>query len=715
MNFFQKRKEKKMKKLLLVLMVVAMASFLFVGCIPSPAPDPDPDPDPDPTPTEITATIAVASETPADADGKIFVKGGSKEITVTFDAEVENPVVKVGTVVVPVFTVDNKVFKGTGAFVGNGAVLITVEGVCDEDICAAKSVVVDSIAPVVELKAKAAECDCEDSYALTITTEQLACVGCVTDPDCCKDAGSGLASWNVQIFDADPWKTPAVDPCDPCTEECPPCCSDDPCIDPIAELDGTACPIVITTECIDKVWAEVDGVNKWVTYFDKYYWVIATLTDNVGNKTSYKGIVTPSTDKTKNYVYNFAEIYHPTDKTWCWCYAEDWSAADSILGSCSGTPATACWVEPLDPCPEVTFVPSAPIVGQEVIITIDYTDAVKPVGTVSAYVGPSIKTLPLGIPEDAQELVLTKVGYVYTATYTFGQAGIDYIYVVDGCADCTPCKTGITIAERVCPAITVADAVLFDGDWYIDADEHDITVTFDSPIPIEQVRVFISESLSGSWNNPIVQVEDVELIISTTNNLVYTATFDFSGDCKDYYILVQYGDSCCPVICPAKFIVDGLTPAVTLAAVLVDCSDCDTAEEVWISSDTCAYDTAECPCTSTTTCTDACTEVVDWTLTVYDAQPFKDDGCGVCIPDTCAVVVNTDSGTECPVDLNVFGCVVHGDDAAAIVGTYYVVLEAVDIVGNTLDAYGILTVSTADGITVTFSNISTLDSDCLIN
>jgi hypothetical protein len=445
------------------------------------------------------------------------------------------------------------------------------------------------------------------------------------------------------------------------------------------------------------VWAEVDGVNKWVTYFDKYYWVIATLTDNVGNKTSYKGIVTPSTLKTKNYVYNFAEIYHPTDETWCWCYAEDWSTADSVLGDCSGTPATACWVEPLDPCPEVTLSDSTPMVGQEITITINYTDAVKPVGTVSAYVGPAIKTLPLGIPEEAQELVLTKVGYIYTATYTFGQAGIDYIYVVDGCADCTPCKTGVTVSARVCPAITIDDAVEYLGDMYIDDDEHDITVTFASPVPIEQVRIFVftDDELTDDWDNPILLEDAIELIISTEDDLVYTTTYDFSseGSCDEVYVIVQYGESCCPVICPEVFIVDDDAPCVELAVAVVDCSECDTACEVWISSDTCAYSDDPC-CESNLYCEDYCT-TFDWTLTVYDGQPEKEDECGDCVPDPCAVVIASASGTGCPVDLNVFGCLTE-DEWAELETEYYVVFTATDIVGNTIACNGVLVIDTTD-------------------
>jgi len=458
------------------------------------------------------------------------------------------------------------------------------------------------------------------------------------------------------------------------------------------------------------VWAEVDGVNKWVTYFDKYYWVIATLTDNVGNKTVYRGIVSPSTDKTKNYVYNFAEIYHPTDKTWCWCYAEDWSAADDVLGDCAETPATACWSEPLDPCPEVTVVPAEPMVGELATITIDYTDAVKPDGAVSAYVGPSIKTLPLGIPEEAQELVLTdNEDDTYTATYTFNQAGTDYIYVVDGCGDCTPCKTGITIAAAVCPTIAIEDEVEYLEEMWIDGGEHEVTITY--AVPTEGVRLFYSPE-PVVFTSAVIPAATIEIALESDDNMTFTGTVYFTGigfeECDTEWLYVLSGDSCCPVVCSSTVRVDYGDPCVELAVAVTDCSDCDTACEVWISSDTCAYDTADCPCTSATECCETCT-TFDWTLTVYDGQPQVEDDCDDCVEDDCSVEIASASGTGCEVDLNVFGCLTEAE-WAALETEYYVIFTATDIVGNTFTNNGVLTVDTSD-CSLTVLN-DAVETDC---
>jgi hypothetical protein len=543
-----------MKKLLLVLTVVAMASFLFVGCDFPGAPPVDPPVEPPVEPTAITATIGVATETAPNADGKIFVKGGSREITVTFSDVVENPVVKVGTVVVPLFTVDNKVFKGPGAFVGNGAVLITVGGVCDDDLCEAKSVVVDSLAPVVELEAKAAECDCEDSYALTITSEQKACDGCVVDPGCCKDAGSGVASWNVKIFDANPWEIPYVDPCT--LPDCEPCCSDDPCITPIKELDGTACPIVVTTECIapELVWDAVADEFVAKTYFEKFYWVIATLTDNVGNKTTYKGLVSPSTVKADNYVSYFAEIYHGANTVAadypiypCWCYAEDYLTANSVLGDCAGFPATGCWEPELEPCPVVTLDPVVPMVGEEVTITIDYDvlglEAEKPTGVVNAYVGPAIKIFPVGIPEDAKKLLVTdNEDWTYTATYTFNQAGTDTLYVTDGCADCPVCEYEITVVPIPLVPCPVPVVTLSDDTPMVD---QVIEITFsyiDSVTKPVAPAAYVGPAIKFL---PFGIPEDAQQLALTDNgDDTYTATYAFGQEGTDLIYVTDLSTDC---------------------------------------------------------------------------------------------------------------------------------------------------------------------------
>jgi len=675
-----------MKKLLLVIMVVAMASFLFVGCMPSPTPDPDPDPDP--TPTAITATIAVATETPADALGKVYVKDGPRDITVTFSEAVENPVVKVGTVVVPMFSVDNLVFVGTGDFVGPcDAVLITVGGVC-ADLCAAKSVVVDSGNPFAELQATVAECDCSSGYTLTITSDWTASAECAPDDEgCCGDACSGLEKWNIKVYDDNPFEG---------------CCEDADCLDPIKVADSTVCPIAVTTDCIDEVWTTD---SEWVGFFDQTYYVIATLTDNVGNVMEYFGkvIATSATD------VKFVELHHqPTDPDVCLCDAEDPDLANDIIGDCDGTPTTECW-EPeviLDPCPVVELDPAAPVVGQLVTITVNYTDAVKP-ECPALYVGPAIKGFPLGIPDDAQEVLITDGDEddIWEGTYIFGQAGKDIIYVTDACGDCSPCKTEVTVAERVCPEISVDGEKLFLDDMWVAEGDLEVTITFASPVPIEKVRAFRVGDLEDAWDNPILPEDAEELILSTEDDLVYTAIAKFSahsGHCDEDYVIVQYGESCCPVICTEMFMVDDSDPYAALEADTAECViGCDTGIEIVISvlENTPACDPEEfC-------CGDDCTEIVQWDLTIFNTNPF-DTTCCVLDYDACDIFFE-DSGVNCDDLGSVTPCIPAEDYED---GDYPVIFHLTDLVGNETTYYGVLTIG-ANGTSAVLQNATSIDPD----
>jgi hypothetical protein len=260
--------------------------------------------------------------------------------------------------------------------------------------------------------------------------------------------------------------------------------------------------------------------------------------------------------------------------------------------------------------------------------------------------------------------------------------------------------------------ITLSDSAIFDGKTVIDGGEHTITVRF--PAPAASVRVFIAnyrmedaDIIRNFWGIPS---NAVEVFMSTVDGKTYTGTADFGmGDCDEEWIYVLTGDSCCPVIYSMTVTVDTVAPYVELAAVVVNCTDCDPAAELIISSDTCAYEDEVCPCTSTTKCGDACT-TFDWTLTVYDAQPFKyDETVCDCVVNDCANIVNTASGTGCEVDLNVFGCV-EWADYEDLSGKYYVVLTAEDIVSNPLTDYYILEVG---GPCITGVDRVTFDIACL--
>ena len=655
-------------------------------------------------------TIAVATETLPDADGKIFVKGGSREITVTFPAAVGTPVVKVGTEDVGgMFSVDGKVWKGTHKFVGDDAVTITVSGECEPLCTETKSVVVDSLGPVVELEAKAAKCDCEGSYALTITSEQLACVGCVADPGCCKDAGSGVVSWNVKIYDADPWKVP-VDPCpDPCSEECPPCCSDDPCIDPIKELDGTTCPIVVTTECIEPelVWDDVADKFVTKTYFEKVYFVIATLIDNVGNKTTYNGVVRPWDYKPDNYVYNFPEIIHPhpDDAQICYCEAEDWDDADSVLGDCSGTPATECWeAEPVALiCPDVTPLSTdTVVVGVKTTITLDFNRDVDEAvdGQIMAYISDGAKSTPPNIPDNALPLFLVQSTTdlkVFTGEVTFDTAGSKVLYVLWDCETCAPCMYEINVsAIEDCPEIawfgdsgTVIDGVT----WLKGGDTYTFTLTYDHVITddeqkLYQVRIRDYTSIIPILPSGGLIFDDFRILAdmdASAGDTVFTGTFtppsiDDKGEyCTVAYVEVDILEDCCEP-CMYKFGVDADLPGAEIEITAVDCCGFAFLE----------FDSVPLTCDATC-CGDTCTSVVGWTIDIYDTEPIWD----CCVLQATPAPVCSHEGTECPIDVNkpaaCADCCLDTDD-------YWIITTLTDAVGNVNAYYGEVTLTGSVGV-----------------
>lgn len=275
----------------------------------------------EPIPIPVDLMIIVDSEYFDTVTGRMFVKGGINEITITFSSTVNTPVVKVGNELVSVSSDDSLVWVGSYNFTDVcGAVFITVEIEEVEDMVAAKAVIVDSGNPYVELKATFHEDFCNVGYSLTISSDYYN-LGYI--PGCCGDDCSGLSRWNVEIYDEVPWG-------DYCAEEFY--------TEPIAQIDGTTCPITITTECIDEIYIQSEG---WVDFFDKNYWVVATLIDNVGNEITYYGLV--ETDGYDDEIVGFVELSINPSSLYCWCFAEDPVLADLVVGDCDGTIADTCW------------------------------------------------------------------------------------------------------------------------------------------------------------------------------------------------------------------------------------------------------------------------------------------------------------------------------------------------------------------------------------
>jgi len=256
--------------------------------------------------------------------------------------------------------------------------------------------------------------------------------------------------------------------------------------------------------------------------------------------------------------------------------------------------------------------------------------------------------------------------------------------------------------------ITISDSTIFDGKTVIDGGKHTITVKFAAPVA--SVRVFIANyivqegSIRNFWGIPS---NAVEVAMSTADGKTYTGTADFGeGDCDEEWIYVLSGESCCPVVCSRTVIVDGYPPEVDLIADVdvVECgTDCelDSGYIVTITSD--GFTSVDLPCDPL--CCGDCSALAGWTVTVWDTQPFDPDTCA-CEEDPCVDPIKVCTGSGCDVTCVVFDCVTW------VPGEYYVRFEAVDIVANPTDRWGILELTS--GHTATLNDAILDPDDCLI-
>ena len=263
-----------MKKLLLVLLVVTLASFLFVGCIPvTPPAAGEGEGEGE---AEICPTVAVTSQ--VAVAGKNYIKGGIQTVTVTFAVPTEPVSVFVGGLlkidltpveIVVYANAAKTVYTGTYDF-GSvnlqecGEAYIYVE-TCDTCDYCKYPYTVDTVGPASEIKISKAACVCE---GCTIEFDSTAdAVDCAVTDTCCGDDCSGFGSYAIDLYTTMPFDE----------------CCDIPCATPAYSCPGgVTCPIDCTLSCI----------TGTTTDTDKKYYVVATLLDNVGNRTRYYATLT---------------------------------------------------------------------------------------------------------------------------------------------------------------------------------------------------------------------------------------------------------------------------------------------------------------------------------------------------------------------------------------------------------------------------------------
>lgn len=255
-----------------------------------------------------------------------------------------------------------------------------------------------------------------------------------------------------------------------------------------------------------------------------------------------------------------------------------------------------------------------------------------------------------------------------------------------GCLPVTPAEgEGEGEGEpELCPTLTLSDAVEIGGMPYVKAGKKQtITITFTSAT--EGVAAYLAPNVKDLP----VGIPDTayELVLTTTDDLVYTATHKFHGDCETGFIYVAYGDPCCPVVCKYPVTVDGDKPYAQIQ-VKLGTSTCPGKCVVNFKSITETCPTTEC-------CGDACSGLASWAIDVYNADPFD-----ICCEPICAIPVDSGSGILCPIDWTTIclnpdpdpdydfeGCSVIINDEVAE-EDYLVIVTLVDEVGNKTTYYG---------------------------
>lgn len=266
-----------MKKLLILLMMVAMVSFLFAGCFLEPNDDED-----EPGEPGICPVVSITSE--AEVGGKKYIGIGEQTITVTFAVPTEPVSVYVGaslrlsleellqTEVVMYPNDDKTVYIGDFSF-GTGVGIGEFEGIFSYPDCSEAYIyvgtcetcdyckypyTVDKEPPYANVEITSKEvCDGFSIKFNSAWTEENGEYPCESLGGCCGDECSGLTSWKIEIYDRE-----LLDECGDV----------DPCAKLLYSSEGTACPILWETGCIE----------GW--YLSDFY-VIIELEDVVGNTT----------------------------------------------------------------------------------------------------------------------------------------------------------------------------------------------------------------------------------------------------------------------------------------------------------------------------------------------------------------------------------------------------------------------------------------------
>lgn len=216
-----------------------------------------------------------------------------------------------------------------------------------------------------------------------------------------------------------------------------------------------------------------------------------------------------------------------------------------------------------------------------------------------------------------------------------------------------------TDGVAICPTVAVTSQVAVGGKNYIKAGSQTITVTF--AVPTEPVSVFVGAGLKNDL--------PVEVVMYTTDKLVYTGTYTFGADaantCGEAYIYVETCETC--DYCKYPYTVDAVAPTAKIEICVDEC-DCDGCELSFSSTSATVCDV------TTDDCGDGdCSGLASWSIDIYADYPFDD-----CCLVPCVTPIASDSGV-CPISFTT-DCLTTVIDGRT--DSVFAVVTLVDNVGN---------------------------------
>jgi len=259
-------------------------------------------------------------------------------------------------------------------------------------------------------------------------------------------------------------------------------------------------------------------------------------------------------------------------------------------------------------------------------------------------------------------------------------------FLLVGCNPVTPPPDGEEGEGEVeiCPTVAITSQVVVGGKTYIKGGSRTITVTF--AVPTAPVSVYVGGGTEKTKATITVDlVPGTEVVMYTTDNKVYTGTYNFTGNCATGYIYVDTCDAC--AYCKYPYTVDTVNPTAKIEI----CSDGCTCAGCALSFTS----TTTVGCTDTVNCGDACSGLASWSIDIYDNYPFDE-----CCDASCETPIASDSGV-CPIDFTT-SCLTTVIDSTN--ESVFAVVTLVDNVGNDVKwgvTIGVTDYDTCDHITFT--------------